>query len=263
MGHADPHFIAALTIGVNLVGDAVSQSLGAGCMSVADTASGSPLAPRHLAVSGADTSRSRCGRDNQWCRDVSFDLDDGEALGLVGESGSGKTTTGFALLGYARPGMEIVGGVIEIDGMRVELADEPRMRGLRGRVISHVPQDPATDLNPSLRIAGSVGDLVELGAVGEHSDAVGRALEQVHLAANRGSSGAAFPIRFRGGQQDASPLLMALAREPRLLVLDEPTTGLDVATQSRVLARSPAHRAPYHRRCTSAMTWRSSRRLLT
>src|SRR4051812_8524545 len=84
---------------------------------------------------------------------VSLRLEAGQALGLVGESGSGKTTTALGLLGYARPGMRIAGGVVTIAGERVDLTDERAARSIRGRLASHVPQDPATSLNPSLRIA--------------------------------------------------------------------------------------------------------------
>src|SRR4051795_1671939 len=94
-------------------------------------------------------------------QDVSLQLRSGEAIGLVGESGSGKTTTALALLGYARTGMRIASGSVTIAGREVDLQDEHRARPVRGRLVSHVPQDPATNLNPSLRVAGFIKDVLK------------------------------------------------------------------------------------------------------
>ena len=84
--------------------------------------------------------------------DISFAVGQGETLALVGESGSGKTTTALALLGYARSGLRIAAGEIEIAGQTVPLGDEGAARALRGKLVSHVPQEPGASLNPSLRI---------------------------------------------------------------------------------------------------------------
>ncbi len=78
-------------------------------------------------------------------------------LGLVGESGSGKTTTGLALLGYARPGCRVTGGRVTIDGTPLAGEGAKAIRQLRGRLVSYVPQDPGTALNPALRVGDSVG----------------------------------------------------------------------------------------------------------
>src|SRR5439155_6856552 len=93
--------------------------------------------------------------------DVSFELAAGEALGLVGESGSGKTTTALALLGYCRPGVRVAAGTIEVAGERVTGRSETDLRRLRGRVISYVPQDPASALNPSVRVGEQVAGVLE------------------------------------------------------------------------------------------------------
>src|SRR5437868_2126361 len=82
-------------------------------------------------------------------QDVALTLRRGETLALVGESGSGKTTTAQALLGYARRGMEITNGRVELCGQVLDIGDEHSARTVRGSVIAHVPQDPATSLNPS------------------------------------------------------------------------------------------------------------------
>ena len=83
---------------------------------------------------------------------VSLEIRSGEVLGLVGESGSGKTTTALALLGYARRGCQITSGTVEVDGNVIRAGDERAVRALRGRIVSYVPQDPATSLNPSHRV---------------------------------------------------------------------------------------------------------------
>jgi len=165
---------------------------------------------------------------------VSFDLAPGESLGLVGESGSGKTTTALALMGYARTGMKIAGGTVMIQGRLVELHDDDAAREIRGRLISHVPQDPGTNLNPSLRIAGNILDILR-----EHGQPAGEAnvieaLERVGLPANREFS-RRFPHQLSGGQQQRVLITNSLACHPPLIVLDEPTTGLDVVTQAKVL----------------------------
>lgn len=165
---------------------------------------------------------------------VDLELAPRETLGLVGESGSGKTTTGYAVLGFARPGMRIASGEVEIGGEGIALHNENAARRLRGRVVSHVPQDPATSLNPSLRIAAAVADMRAGGATGQSSRWVSESLTRVQLPATR-EFGRRFPHELSGGQQQRVLIACALANEPPLLVLDEPTTGLDVVTQGRIL----------------------------
>jgi peptide/nickel transport system ATP-binding protein len=168
--------------------------------------------------------------------DVSFQLRAGETLGIVGESGSGKTTVGLALLGYARPGVRLAGGVVRFHGENlVGLAPE-RLRQVRGRGVSYVPQNAGRALNPSMRIGRQIREVVEvhLGA-GSADPAVTAALKQASL-----TSDAAFQRRYihqlSGGQQQRLALAIALACHSEILVLDELTTGLDVVTQSKILA---------------------------
>jgi peptide/nickel transport system ATP-binding protein len=168
-------------------------------------------------------------------QDVSLQLRAGEAVGLVGESGSGKTTTALALLGYARSGMRIAGGTVTIAGQPVDLHDEARARPIRGRIVSHVPQDPATNLNPSLRVAGFIRDVLKEHRPGANTDeSVMGAFGRVHLPRTT-EFGRRFPHQLSGGQQQRVLIASALVCEPPLIVLDEPTTGLDVVTQARVL----------------------------
>ena len=168
--------------------------------------------------------------------DVSLRVAPGEVVGLVGESGSGKSTTALALLGFARPGARIVGGEVEVAGDHVPARDERAARRLRGRLVAYVPQDPGNALNPALRIGAAIRDMLDEHAVSAAPGAgVRQALESVHLP---GDSAFArrYPHQLSGGQQQRVTIAMALVCEPPLVVLDEPTTGLDVVTQARVLA---------------------------
>jgi peptide/nickel transport system ATP-binding protein len=167
--------------------------------------------------------------------DVSLSLEAGQTLGLVGESGSGKTTLALALLGYARPGMRIASGEVEIAGQHIALNDERGARAMRGRLVSHVPQDPSTNLNPSLRIGSAINDIVRAHRAGDAGAAiVYDVLGRVGLPANRAFA-RRFPHQLSGGQRQRVLIASALVCEPPLIVLDEPTTGLDVVTQARIL----------------------------
>jgi peptide/nickel transport system ATP-binding protein len=164
---------------------------------------------------------------------VSLEVGKGEILGVVGESGSGKTTTALALLGYTRPGARIVGGSVKVAGEQVPL-DGDDARKVRGRLVSYVPQDPLNALNPSLRIEAAVKDMIDAHAGNREVASVEQALAAVHLPTDR-SFLRRFPHQLSGGQQQRVCIAMALVCSPPLVVLDEPTTGLDVVTQARVL----------------------------
>ncbi len=166
--------------------------------------------------------------------DVSFAVGAGEILGLVGESGSGKTTTALSLLGYTRAGVEISGGTIEVGGESI-LGREPRaLRSLRGRVVSYVPQDPGGSLNPSLRVGDAIMDVLRAHHAKVPGDSLRVALERVELGTDPHFVDR-YPHQLSGGQQQRVTIAMASACHPPVAVLDEPTTGLDVLTQDRIL----------------------------
>ena len=166
--------------------------------------------------------------------DVSFRVGPGEVLGLVGESGSGKTTTALALLGYARPGVRIARGTIEVAGTRLSGLSETAVRRYRGRLISYVPQDPAAALNPSVRVGNQVGNM--LGSSADTERRVGETLELVQLPSSSDFR-RRFPHQLSGGQQQRVAIASALVCRPSVVLMDEPTTGLDVVTQANLLAQ--------------------------
>ena len=168
--------------------------------------------------------------------DVSFEVLAGEVLGLVGESGSGKTTVAQALLGYTRPGLRLVSGSVAVRGEELVGRSEPELRRLRGRLVSYVPQDPATALNPSIRVGNHVREVLKAHGIERGVDErVEAVLQRVHLPAERAFQ-RRFPHQLSGGQQQRLAIALALVCDPPLVVLDEPTTGLDVVTQARILS---------------------------
>jgi peptide/nickel transport system ATP-binding protein len=170
--------------------------------------------------------------------DVSFEIAPGEILGVVGESGSGKTTVGLALLGHARRGLRIAGGSVLLGGRDILTLGEDQLRRMRGSLVSYVPQDPASSLNPALRIGTQLREVIE--AHGKQADSavterVAEMMREVALPGDRAFL-KRYPHELSGGQQQRVGLAMAFANRPRLIVLDEPTTGLDVTTQAHVLS---------------------------
>ncbi len=170
--------------------------------------------------------------------EITLEIRPGEVLGLVGESGSGKTTVGMALLGHCRRGGQLWAGRVMIGDRDLASLPARELRRLRGGTVAYVPQDPGTSLNPALRIGAQLREVLDAHLrelSGPERDArVREVLEEVALPAD-----AAFlrryPHQLSGGQQQRVAIAMAFACRPRVIVCDEPTTGLDVTTQARVL----------------------------
>jgi peptide/nickel transport system ATP-binding protein len=190
-------------------------------------------APR-LKVAGLEVRLGRSGPDV--VSDVSFAVAAGEVLGLVGESGSGKTTVALALLGHTRRGLCITAGQVLLDGTDL-LALSPRdLRAARGARVSYVPQDPSSSLNPALRVGTQIREVLRVhdGAVGDAEGRVAEVMREAYLDPTPEMLHR-YPHQLSGGQQQRIALAMAFACRPSLIVLDEPTTGLDVSTQRHVL----------------------------
>ncbi len=170
--------------------------------------------------------------------DVSFEIAPGEVLGVVGESGSGKTTIGLSLLGHARRGLEITDGTILLGDQDIRAMGDSELRRLRGSLVSYVPQDPASSLNPALRIGTQLREVLEAHGETDGKKNAARIAEMMREVALSDDPAylKRYPHQLSGGQQQRVGLAMAFANRPRLIVLDEPTTGLDVTTQSTVLA---------------------------
>src|SRR6187200_372671 len=169
--------------------------------------------------------------------DIDLVLKPGEVVGLVGESGSGKTTVGTALLGYTRAGALFEHGKVLFRDSDVLALPWQQVRKLRGEEIAYVPQDPASALNPAIRIGRQIVELLELRGIGTKESRLQGArdgLAEVGLPSDDEFL-SRYAHQLSGGQVQRVALAMAFLPKPKVLVLDEPTTGLDVTTQAMVL----------------------------
>lgn len=189
------------------------------------------LRVKHLSVALVSTGQ-------EVISEISFQLKAGEVLGLVGESGSGKTTLSSALLGYTRKGAKITHGEVYVDDRDLLRLSDVELRKMRGHKISHVAQDPGSALNPALSIGRQLEELLdihqpELTGVARHQK-ISKILSDVGLEHDPVFL-KRYPHQLSGGQQQRILLALAFLLHPRLIVLDEPTTALDVTTQTLVL----------------------------
>ena len=195
-------------------------------------------AVRSASVDVDDLKIELVGTDIDVVDEIGLEIYPGEVLGLVGESGSGKTTVGMALLGHVRRGGAVGGGAIRIDGRDLASMKEGELRRLRGGTVSYIPQDPGTSLNPALRIGMQLAEILEAHATSmsaeQRTARLREALEEVALPSDDAFL-KRYPHQLSGGQQQRVAIAMAFANRPRVIVCDEPTTGLDVTTQARVL----------------------------
>ena len=169
---------------------------------------------------------------------VSFDVAEGETLGLVGESGCGKSVTNLAVMRLLpKPAGRIEGGEIRFEGIDLTHASEAQMRDLRGSDIAMIFQDPMTSLNPVLTIEEQMVETIQAHRPVTSQDARERAIELLSMVGipNPELRLKSFPHQFSGGMRQRVMIAIALALEPKLLIADEPTTALDVTIQAQVL----------------------------
>lgn len=168
---------------------------------------------------------------------VDLEIAAGETLAIVGESGSGKSTTAMAIIGLLAGGGRIARGSITLDGRKLVGASESEMRGIRGRQIGLVPQDPMSNLNPVAKIGTQVAETLLAHGLATRKDVEGKVIETLTAAGLPDAAARAkqYPHEFSGGMRQRALIAIGLACRPRLLIADEPTSALDVTVQRTIL----------------------------
>ncbi len=167
---------------------------------------------------------------------ISFDIEEGQTLGIVGETGAGKTTTCLSILRLiSSTSGQIQEGEILFEGNDILKKSESEMRKIRGQKISMIFQDPMTALNPVIPVGKQISEVIRKHQKCSRTEATARAgemLNKVGIAPERASD---YPHQFSGGMKQRVVIAMALACNPKLLLADEPTTALDVTIQAQML----------------------------
>ncbi|MEL7525132.1 MAG: ABC transporter ATP-binding protein [Pseudomonadota bacterium] len=170
-------------------------------------------------------------------RGVSLDVNKGEILGIVGESGSGKSVTSYALMRLLDKNGSITGGALSYDGIDLKTVRESAMRDLRGREISMIFQNPRAALNPIRKVGHQIEDVLRRHSRATRSNAKAEAIKALEAVKIRDAQARydAYPFELSGGMCQRVVIALALACDPKLLIADEPTTGLDITTQKAVM----------------------------
>ena len=207
-------------------------------MTSVEQPSNSPgVAPAALDVRDLEVTFHRRGRDLRVLKGVTLAIKAGEAYGLVGESGCGKTTLAMAAMRYLAANGTVDAGSVLVDGQDVSTLSEEALRKWRGGKVAMVYQDPATALSPAMRIGAQLAEVFHYHQGLDKKEAWDKARESLRRVAipDPESTLRRYPFELSGGQQQRVVIAMALAVNPQLLVLDEPTTGLDATVEAEIL----------------------------
>ena len=190
-----------------------------------------------LSVRDLRTHFDTGGRTIRAADGVSFEIRDGEILGLVGESGCGKTVTSLSLLNLVESPGYIAGGEVLFDGRDLTKISTEELRRVRGNEISMIFQEPMSALNPVRNIGWQVGEPLRIHKAMKKAASRKRAIELMDEIGIPGAEDRIddYPHEFSGGMLQRAVIAMALACEPKLLIADEPTTALDVSIQAQLL----------------------------
>ena len=181
--------------------------------------------------------KDKKNNDHKIVDNITFDINPGQVIALIGESGSGKTTISLSCMGYARPGCFITDGLVELGDENVLNKSLKELQTLRGKEITYVAQSAAASFNGAMTINSQVTEIPIITKSMSRDEALKKA-EKLYKALelpNPSSIGSRYPHQVSGGQLQRLMAAMAMISDPKLLILDEPTTALDVTTQIEVL----------------------------
>jgi len=243
--------ISLLVIGVNLTADGLKTALRSATQSLSPRERSRILRARHehrieplpadeaAMLTAHHLTASYHVRDG-WVdalRDVTLEIRPGETLGVVGESGSGKSTLALAIVQYLSSNGAVRAGMLQFEGDNILGRSRRSLRNLRSGKIALIPQDPMASLNPSIRAGKQIAEVLRLKDRRPNKDIESRVSELVSLVRIPDPERVVrqYPHQLSGGMQQRIVIAMALAANPKLIILDEPTTGLDVTTEAAIL----------------------------
>ena len=168
---------------------------------------------------------------------ISFEVYEGETLGIVGESGCGKSLTSLSIMGLVKPPGEVQADTILFDGLNLAQMNKEEFRKIRGDRISMIFQEPMTSLNPVYKVGNQIGESLKIHkkmSKSEINKVIINLLEQVGIARAEEIANS-YPHQLSGGMRQRVMIAMAIACQPKLIIADEPTTALDVTIQAQIL----------------------------
>jgi oligopeptide transport system ATP-binding protein len=195
------------------------------------------MAKKLLEVKNLKTSFFTHLGEVQAVRNISFDLEEGDILGIVGESGSGKSVTSLSIIGLVDEPGEIVHGSVIFDGQDLTKLKDRELNKYRGNDISMIFQDPMTSINPVYTVGNQIMEVIRTHSDLNRQEIKARAIELLTLVGipEPETRIKSYPHEFSGGMRQRVLIAMALANNPKLLIADEPTTALDVTIQAQIL----------------------------